>query len=164
MDIVYKEDMGNMLDKIMDTIEATFEQANVALPERRYIYFGDQGETVHDCEQLTVSLAQVYQGLVGQQGAEPARCDTPLTGVFFIELVRCVPDKLKSTPKGARAQRPDAADLSMNARVQGIDAYLLMLAGLVVGDEFLGSLVNVSAGPSSGGYQAVVLELATAIQ
>lgn len=162
MDVSEKDAIGNTLDRIRDTIEGAYEQANVPLPERRYIYFGTEGETVHDCEQLTISLAQIYQGLVGEQGALPAVCETPITGVFIIEVVRCVPDRLRKRP-GQKTQVPFPEDLSMNAKAQGIDAYLLMLAGLTVGEPFGGSLVNITAGPSDGGYQAVVLELATLI-
>lgn len=163
MDVVDRDIVASTFDRILNAIEGTYEQAQVALPERRYLYFGVEGETVHDnCEQLTISLAQMYQGGPGEQGGLPARCDTALTGVFIVEVVRCIPDKLKVN-KGTRATPPNAADLSMNAKAQGIDGFLLMLAGLQAGEDFLGSLVNVTAGPASGGFQAVVLELATGL-
>jgi hypothetical protein len=161
MNVDDKDDIGNTLDRILFSIEATFEQANVALPERRYFHAGGDGSTVHDCEQLTIAFSQVYQGLPGAQGIEPEKCDAPLSGVFVIELVRCVPDKLYT--KGKQTRVPQPADLSMHAKVQGIDAYLLMQAGLLVGNDAFGSMVNVVPGLPSGAYQAMTMELVTGI-
>lgn len=156
-----KYSIVELLEKIMNTVETIFEQASVALPTRRYLYAGDRGETAHDCEQVTVSMAQVYSGPPGVQAALPSRCNDPRTAVIFVEIVRCIPDKLIT--RGSAARAPLAEDLTMSAKAQAVDAWLLMDAGLTVGDDFLGSIATVSAGSPSGGYQAIVLELATAI-
>jgi len=156
-----KDIIGNTMDRLLDSIQTIFEQANVSLPTRQYLYGGQNGEVAHDCEQLTISFAQAYQGGPGEQAAVPAKCEGPMTGVFIVELVRCIPDKLQI--RGRAATAPDPADLTLNSRAQAQDAYLLMEAGLLTGDEYLGSVVNVTLGPPSGGYQAVVLEVATGL-
>lgn len=152
------QSVGDTFDLILNTIESIFEQANVALPERRYYYVGDQGGTAHDCEQLTISLAQIQNGSPGVQDGLPTRCDEPKTGIFYVELVRCVADKPKSGGRG-KIITPSPTELSMHAKVQGVDMYLLMEAALTAGDTFLGAIASVAAGPVSGDYQAIVLEL-----
>jgi hypothetical protein len=152
------QSVGDTFDLILETIESIFEQANVPLPERRYLYVGDQGQTAHDCEQLTISLAQLQNGPPGAQDGLPTRCDQPKTGIFYVELVRCVADKPKTGGRG-RVNTPTPADLSMHAKAQAIDMYLLMEAGLLAGQQFLNAITSVIAGPVGGDYQAMVLEL-----
>lgn len=156
-----KSSIGNVLESVLNTIVSVFEQANVSLPERRYIYAGERGETAHDCEQLTVSFSQVYSGVPGAQEPVVSRCDMPRSVTIYVELVRCIPDKLVG--RGQTRRAPSVEDMTMHAKVQGIDAWLLMDAGLIAGEEFLGAVTVAAPGPPSGGYQAVVLELTIGI-
>lgn len=153
--------IGELMDDVLETVNAVFQQANIALPQRQYLYMGDRGETVHDCEQVTVSLGQVYSGAPGNQEAIPSRCDDPRSAVIYVEIVRCVPDKL--VQRGGRAVAPAPEAMTLNAKAQGIDLMLLMDAGLIVGEKFLNALATAAAGPSSGGYQAMILEVTLGI-
>lgn len=153
--------VSDLLDKVMTTVNAVFEADNIPLPDRQYVYAGDQGETVHDCEQVTVSLAQLYSGAPGDQAQLPSKCDQPMSAVIIVEIVRCIP---VPTPNGRNPPIPPSPEaLSASARSQAADAYLLMQAGLVVGNDWLGSIAETSTGPASAGYQAMILNLVVAI-
>ena len=78
-------------DHILNTVVATYADHGVDLPVRRYLAVGGQGDTVHDCEQLTVSFEQGYSGLPGNQAQEPVKCNGPRTGVYIVEVVRALP-------------------------------------------------------------------------
>jgi len=157
-------------DHILNTVVETYADHGVDLPERRYLAVGGQGDTVHDCEQLTVSFEQGYSGVPGNQAQEPVKCATPRTAVFIVEVVRALPqpntaaaNPQTSVPSrygramgGVQALSADTQ--SDIARKQMIDAMLLMDAGLRAGETTMtGSLADVTAGSPQGGYQAMTL-------
>lgn len=161
-------------DHILNTVVATYADHGVDLPARRYLAVGGQGSTVHDCEQLTVSFEQGYSGLPGTQAQEPAKCNTPRTGVYIVEVVRALPspnttDANPATMVPSRygqvatgVQVLPAEVQSAHARKQMVDAMLLLDAGLRAGETTItGSVADVSAGQPQGGYQAMTLVLTT---
>jgi hypothetical protein len=167
------DEFVEIADHILNTVVATYAEHGVDLPERRYLAVGGQGDTVHDCEQLTVSFEQGYSGLPGNQAQEPVKCATPRTAVFIVEVVRALPlpntaAANPSTPL-ATPSRYDGivssgvqvlpADVQSDiARKQMKDAALLLDAGLRAGETTLtGSLADVTAGSPQGGYQAISL-------
>lgn len=155
----------NVMQIVMDTINSVFSEYDVDLPARQFFEFGGMGDVVHDssCGQLTVSFEQMYNGLPGQQEQSPSRCNSPRTGVFVVELVRCTP-----TPKTGRnnAPRPPTVEeQNASALRQVTDAWLLMEGGMRAVDVigFTGGLADVSAGDESGGVQATILSLIVGI-
>jgi len=168
------QEFVQIADHILNTIVATYADHQVDLPQRRYLAVGGQGGTVHDCEQVTVSFEQGYSGLPGTQAQVPARCATPRTGVYIIEVVRALPqpNTTDANPALAVPSRfgqvttgvqilPEDVQSDM-ARIQMVDAMLLLDAGLRAGETTLtGSLADVSAGQPQGGYQAMTLVLTT---
>lgn len=161
----------DLADHILNTVVATYADHGVDLPERRYLAVGGQGDTVHDCEQLTVSFEQGYSGLPGNQAQEPVKCDGPRTAVFVVEVVRelpqpntaaaapstTVPAMYGEVKSGVQILPTEAQ--SAIARKQMVDAMLLMDAGLRAGENTIinGSLADVTAGSPQGGYQAMTL-------
>lgn len=165
-----KNEFVDVAELILQTVVATYADHGIDLPARRYLAVGGQGDTVHDCEQVTVSFEQGYSGLPGNQAQEPVRCESPRTAVYIIEVVRAlpqpntpnaspsttVPDRYGSAVTGVAVLPADVQ--SAIARVQMVDAALLMDAGLRAGETTLtGSLADVSAGSPQGGYQAMSL-------
>ena len=157
-------------DLILNTVVATYADHGVDLPTRRYLAVGGQGDTVHDCEQLTVSFEQGYSGLPGNQAQEPVKCAGPRTGVYIVEVVRAVPQPNTDAANPATitpsrygqevtgVQTLPAEVQSTYARKQMVDAMLLMDAGLRAGETMtVGALADVSAGSPQGGYQAMTL-------
>lgn len=168
------QEFVQIADHILNTVVATYADHGVDLPTRRYLAVGGQGSTVHDCEQVTVSFEQGYSGLPGSQAQEPAKCATPRTGVYIVEVVRALPnsntaDANPTTPVPTRygqvttgVQILPANVQSTHARKQMVDAMLLLDAGLRAGETTItGSLADVSAGQPLGGFQAMTLILTT---
>lgn len=157
-------------DHILNTVVATYADHEVDLPTRRYLAVGGQGDTVHDCEQVTVSFEQGYSGLPGTQAQEPVRCAGPRTGVYIVEVVRALPQP-NTTAANPTTTVPSRygqevtgvqilpADVqSAMARRQMVDAMLLMDAGLRAGETMtLGAIADVSAGSPQGAYQAMTM-------
>jgi hypothetical protein len=172
--LIDPNEYAEIADHILNTVIATYAEHEVDLPERRYLSVGGPGSTVHDGEQVTVSFEQGYSGLPGNQAQEPARCDTPRTGVFIVEVVRYtgqpntapanpatpVESRYGQTTTGIQILPPEVQ--SEVARTQMRDAMLLLDAGLRAGETTLvGSLADVSAGQAQGNLQAMVLVLTT---
>lgn len=156
---------------ILKRVEEVYADHGVELPSRRYLSVGGMGDVVHDCEQVTVSFEQGYTGSPGNQAQEPVRCDSPRTGVFLVEIVRCTPvPKSAEAPKdryGTPSNVPkmtSTADETASAIKQMIDAMLLMEAGLsATAADFASTstaLADVTAGPNQGGFQGMILTLA----
>lgn len=161
-------------EHILNTIVTIYGEHGVELPARRYLAVGGQGETVHDCEQVTVSFDQGYSGLPGNQAFEPVRCNSPRTGVFVVEVVRSVaspntpeaapetmiPNRLSQVTTGVGVLPPEV--LTDIAKKQMVDAMLLMEAGLRAGETTMtGSITDISAGSAQGGFQAMVMVVTT---
>ncbi len=166
------QEFVEIADLILNTVVATYADHAVDLPTRRYLAVGGQGETVHDCEQLTVSFEQGYSGLPGNQAQEPVKCAGPRSGVYIVEVVRALPspntpDANPTTLVPSRygqevtgVQILPAEVQSAHARKQMVDAMLLLDAGLRAGETLtLGALADVSAGSPQGLFQAMTLVL-----
>lgn len=162
-EVAPEDSVGALLQLTLETVNSVFEQANVELPTRQFLFVGEQGETAHDCEQVSVSLGQIYPGTPGDEAQLPATCDGPLSAVIIVEIVREVPQSLA---KGNRLTPPAADKLTATALTQAKDAYLLLQSGLATGEAanyLRGAVANVVAGPPSGGMQATVLTLVVAV-
>jgi hypothetical protein len=135
------------MQNIVDSIVQVYQDANVAVPDRHIL---SVGTTPHDCEQINVSLEQLYIGAPGDQAEQPMRCDAPRTVGLTVQLVRCIP-----TPTG-RGQAPNPARMSLSTEQLTADFWLLM-EGIMASEavEYLGALVDIDASPPSGAYQAI---------
>lgn len=145
-------DISDAAGILLDAIRAAFARENVSLPTRQYLALGGRGETIHDCEQVTVSWEMSYTGLPGQQSQLPVTCDTVNSGVFVCELVRRLPVSPNGGPIG-----PQVLTDSAVSRMK--DAILLHQAGLdaIEMTAFGKGIVDVQAGTPQGDYQAVIL-------
>lgn len=164
----------DIADLILNTVVATYADHGVDLPERRYLAVGGQGETVHDCEQVTVSFEQGYSGTPGNQAQEPVKCASPRTAVFIVEVVRALPlpNTVSANPattipamygedKTGVAILPAEVQTAI-ARKQMVDAMLLMDSGLRASENTMtGALADVSAGSPQGGFQAISMVLSS---
>lgn len=145
----------NLAENILSTVQSVYAEYGVALPARQYLNAGGKGTTVHDGEQLTVSLDMAYSGLPGNQAQTPVRIDDPRTATFFVEVVRILP-----TP-GNSGRPPTADNLTLKAKEQMVDAAVLLEAGLRAATNTFTrvGIADVSAGLPQGGYQAMILNL-----
>lgn len=149
----------DLANHVLETIRERFAEYEVDLPARQFIMTGGQGSSVHEGEQLSISMEQVYSGLPGDQAQNPVKCTEPTTVVFGIELVRCVPQ-----PKQGRSTAPvpvEASEIDKAARAQMQDAQILMEAGLIAAEStwLAGGMADVTAGTPTGGLQSMVMSL-----
>ena len=162
------------VNDIYDTAQAILDELNLvytqhtgevsSLPTRQFIAIGGAQSQPHDCEQVTVSMEQTYVGLPGSPADGPARCDSPRSAVFFVEVVRKTLTPQQTSRRGAAIPTSlTPAEENALAKIQMQDALLMLDAGLRVGDQYLGSVADVSAGPESGGYQAMTMTVVTGI-
>lgn len=150
-----KDATGALMQAVLDSIVAKFEEEGVDLPDRRYLA---TGATAHDCEQLTVSFVQMYLGTPGDPAESPQRCDSPRSVVLSVQLVRCLP----TTPP--RASGPQPAAISGMTERQTQDAWLLMDGAFgPIQNLWLDVLADVTVTDPQGQYQAIVLNLTVAV-
>ena len=157
--------VGDLAQLTLANVNATFEEAGVDLPTVQMLVLGGQGTVAQLCEQLSVSVEQMYSGTPGDQAQVAVRCDAPRTTSFAVELVRCAPTgtaRGRSTPLPAAE---DAAQQSEVALARMLDMDLLMTAGMNACEAtwFGTGIVDISAGPPSGGFQSLVLSIATVV-
>lgn len=159
--------------ELLECIVQVYAESGVSLPEKRYTTVGGIGTTPHDCEQLTISWEQAYSGLPGDQSQELVACDGPVTSVFVVELVRCIPSDLNVVKRGARSTSatltPEVPTETreQTSKTQMRDAYLLRTAGMNSSESPLiahnGALVDASAGQPQGAYQAIIMTIAVGV-
>lgn len=149
----------NLLDNVLETIITIFDSYNVPLPSRRY---WNVGQVAIDCEQLSVSLIQIYLGPPGDQASMPQRCNMPRTAVMMITLAREIP------VVGMNGRPPSPEKISEGAEISAVDAWVLMeslnaLDQWEPGTFGVGTIATVDIPPPEGGFQLVTMQLTMAI-
>jgi len=149
-------DLVTHMQRLLDTVVGIYEQQGIPLPTRRYWMVGNPPE---DCEQVVVSLVQMYLGLPGDAAAEIQKCDAPLTVVANIHISR-------EYPISESAQSPEQI---MNAATWSAIDHLTLMRSMKEfdKDEFgfagMGAIATVLAREPKGGIQTTVLNISTAV-
>ncbi len=151
--------LRDLLDGVLERIEATFQSYNVELPQRRY---WTMGQPAIDCEQLVVSFIQMYLGSPGDQAVAPQRCHVPRTAVLAISVVRSAP------VVGMNGRAPSPAAIQVASEASAIDSWVLMDSVNLL-DQWddsgfgLGVIATLETAGTEGGYQTVTMQLTMAI-
>jgi hypothetical protein len=130
------------------------------LPARRYWTFGTPAV---DCEQLVVSMIQMYVGTPGDEANEPRRCNDPRSATLNIAVSRAVPISQQN------GNPPSADDIQDAAVVSAYDAWVLMesVNQLDVWGEVgafgLGVIATVDAEAPEGGFTTTRMTITLAI-
>ena len=149
----------DFMDDVLQRVIDTFESLNVPLPSRQY---WTVGQAAFDCEQLVITLIQIYLGAPGDQASAPQRCNVPRTAVMSVTVVREIPTV------GQNGRPPSAEKISQAARISAIDAYALMQSINLLdvwepGGYGLGVIATADIGEPQGGFQAVSMQISMAI-
>lgn len=150
-----------VLGEILERVRNTYAAEGVSLPDRQY--WTAMGGT-EDCEQLVVSLVQVYIGPVGDEASGPQRCDGPRSASIDVKLTRCIPTHSGSSPRG-RTAPPTEEQIQAGAQDIVIDAWMLLdaAANLDVwnhpGPGGPGIIATVDITEPGGGFQSTILHL-----
>ena len=151
--------LSELMSTVLDKVETVYDSYNMPLPTRRYWTFG---QPAVDCEQVVVSLVQMYLGPPGGEIAEPRRCNDPRTAILEVAVSREVPT---AQPNGA----PPTADAITNGNLaSAYDAWILMDSAAQL-DTWetagfgLGVIATIQSTEPEGGFQTIVLTLTLAI-
>jgi len=147
--------------EILDSTRAVFEANQVDLPERQYFAVGPENTVAYDCEQLTITHRNISDGLEFNDVPRQLSCNTVFSGVFYVELVRCIPTSSGSRTNKLKADIPDAAPLDNFAKNMMRDALLMKRVAETVDSYTVGdhTMYSVTYSPPSGGYQSVQLSI-----
>jgi hypothetical protein len=151
--------LKNMMEGVLERVQAVFQSYNVELPSRCY---WTMGQPAVDCEQLVVSFLQMYLGAPGAQVGEPQRCNVPRSATLSISLSR-------STPIVGQNGRPPSPDkIELASSVQAIDSWVLM-ESINLLDQWddtgygIGIVATLEAGSPEGGFQTTALTITMAV-
>lgn len=151
--------LKDLLDQILEAVVSVYESARFPLPTRRY---WTVGTAPTDCEQIVVSLVNLYLGAPGDQATVPLQCNAAKSAVVNIQISRPVP----TVGQGGRPPSPES--IQKAAEVSVIDSWLLMgnleqfdLWG--DGGPSLGVIATIAGTPPQGGYQTTSMQLTLAV-
>lgn len=149
----------DLMNGVLERVVSTFNSYNMPIPTRQYWTVGQQAV---DCEQITVTLVQIYLGAPGDQASQPQRCTQPRTAVMTVSVSRAIP------VVGQNGRPPSADKLEEAAAISAIDAYILMLSLNTLdmweeGGFGVGVIATADIPPPEGGFQTVNMQLTMAI-
>lgn len=149
------------LQELLDRVILTYNSYDMPLPGRRY---WTMSAPVVDCEQVVVSLIQMYVGAPGDEANEPRRCRDPRSATVTIEIAREVPIAQQN------GQIPKAHDIQSASEAQAYDAWILMESinnfdawAMEMGGLGLGVIATVDTTTPQGGFQTVRMTLTMAV-
>jgi hypothetical protein len=148
------------LQEVLSRVINVYDSYDMPLPARRYYTFG---APVIDCEQLVVSLAQLYLGTPGDEVSEPRRCNDPRTATLNISVSREVPIV---QPNG---NPPTTQSVIEANRVGAYDSWILMESinnldtWASPGGYGLGVIATLDFEEPQGGFQTTVLTITMAV-
>ena len=154
------KNLAVFLQDVLDRVVATYDSYNMPIPSKRYWNFAPPAV---DCEQIVVSLIQMYIGTPGDEATEPRRCHDPRSATLNITVSRAVPIV------GANGQPPSPTSIQNATTVAAYDAWILMesvnqfdsWAGN--GAFGLGVIATVDAEGPEGGFQNVRMTITMAV-
>jgi len=146
------------MERLLETVVAVYESMGVPLPARRYWMIGDPAE---DCEQVVVSLLQIYLGMPGDQASEIQNCNQPATAVVNIYVSR-------NFPVGNDAKPPTEKSITDASAWSATDSWVLFKAMKEFdkdehGFPGPGAIATITGRPPRGGIQSTVLNLSTVV-
>jgi hypothetical protein len=155
------KNLAVFLQEVLDRVIATYESYGMPLPGRRY---WTMSAPVVDCEQLVVSLIQMYIGAPGDEATEPRRCNDPRSATMTVEVARAVPIGQQN------GQPPRADEIQEAAEVQAYDSWILLRSvndldawSQGMGTFGLGVIATVDTTTPQGGFQTVRMTITMAV-
>jgi hypothetical protein len=154
------KNLAEMLQEVLNRVITTYDSYNMPLPPRRYWTLSTPAI---DCEQIVVSLIQLYIGSPGDEANEPRRCNDPRSATINITIARSVPVVQQNG-------QPPSADVIQEASLAGAyDAWILLQSVNLFdawedyGSIGLGVIATVDADPAEGGLQVTRMTLTLAV-
>jgi hypothetical protein len=154
------KNLANLMQDVLNRVITVYESYDMPLPARRYWNIATPAV---DCEQLVVSMIQMYVGTPGDEATEPRRCNDPRSVTLNISVSRSVPILQNN------GQPPLADDIQEAAVVAAYDAWILMESinqfdsWATNGPYGMGVIATVDSAPPEGGYQTTRMTITMAV-
>lgn len=153
------KNLANFMQEVLTRVENAYNSYDMPMPSRRYWTFGVP--TV-DCEQLVVSMIQMYIGAPGDEANEPRRCSDPRSATLNISVSRQVPISQQN------GNPPTAQQIQQATVVQAYDAWILMesvnlLDAWESAGFGLGVIATVDSEAPEGGFQTTRMTITMAV-
>ena len=153
------KNLANFMQEVLDRVVSVYESYSMPLPARKYWTFAAPAV---DCEQLVVSMIQMYIGSPGDEANEPRRCSDPRSATLNISVSRQVPIAQ------ANGNPPSAQQIQDATIVQAYDAWVLIQSvnQLDAWEEYgfgLGVIATVDSEPPEGGFQTTRMTITMAV-
>lgn len=152
--------LSDFMQEVLNRVITTYDSYNMPLPGRRYWSFGTP---VVDCEQIVVSLVQMYIGAPGDEATEPRRCNDPRSATLNISVARKTPITQQN------GQPPSADSIQEASEMSAYDAWIL-LQSVTLFDTWedygvfgMGVIATVDSETPQGGFQITRMTITMAV-
>lgn len=151
--------LRDMMNGVLERVEAVFQSYNVGLPKRCY---WTMGQPAIDCEQLVVSFVQMYLGPPGAQVGDPQRCHVPRSATLNIQIARQTPIV------GQNGRPPSPASIQTASETLAFDSWVLMesINQLDQWDDAgygIGVIATLESSAPEGGFQTTTMTITMAV-
>ena len=154
------KNLANLMQSVLDQVITVYGSYSMPLPSRRYWTLGSPAV---DCEQVTVSMLQMYLGSPGDEATTPRRCNDPRSVTLLVQVAREVPTV------GVNGRAPAADDIQDAAMISAYDAWILLDSAAELdrwetnGGFGLGIIATVETSAPEGGFQVVTMTITLAV-
>jgi len=154
------KNLAALMQGVLDSVISTYASYTMPLPGRRYWTLGNPSV---DCEQVVVSLLQMYIGSPGDEATDPRRCNDPRSATLLVSVSREVPTV------SINGKAPSADDIQAFSEISAYDAWILLdssraLDQWATGGSFgLGVIATVETNAPEGGFQTVTMTITVAV-
>jgi hypothetical protein len=153
------KNLANLMQNVLNAVITTYTSYTMPLPARRYYTLGSPSI---DCEQVTVSMLQMYIGTPGDEATSPRRCNDPRSVTLLVQVSREVPTV------GQNGRAPSGDSIQDGAEISAYDAWILLDSARTL-DQWdpanfgLGVIATVETNAPEGGFQTVSMTITMAV-
>ena len=153
------KNLANLMQNVLNAVISTYTSYTMPLPARRYYTLGSPSI---DCEQVTVSMLQMYIGTPGDEATSPRRCNDPRSVTLLVQVSREVPTV------GQNGRPPSGDAIQDGAEISAYDAWILLDSARTL-DQWdpanfgLGVIATVETNSPEGGFQTVTMTITMAV-
>jgi hypothetical protein len=153
------KNLANLMQNVLNAVIGTYTSYTMPLPGRRYWTLGSPSV---DCEQVVISMLQMYIGSPGDEATVPRRCNDPRSVTLLVQVSREVPTV------GANGRPPTGDAIQDGSEISAYDAWILLDSARLL-DQWgpanfgLGVIATVETNAPEGGFQTVSMTITMAV-
>jgi hypothetical protein len=153
------KNLATLMQNVLNAVIDTYTSYTMPLPGRRYWTLGSPSV---DCEQVVVSMLQMYIGSPGDEATSPRRCNDPRSVTLLVQVSREVPTV------GTNGRAPSGDAIQDGSEISAYDAWILLDSARLL-DQWdpanfgLGVIATVETSSPEGGFQTVSMTITMAV-